>query len=169
MENDSSSWQCYLNAALCEIYNDKKLQLGDSLLGDWERVPSLLPHLLAKIFLISSISKELSPVDYSQPNFPSLPTKMKSPLLLNKYFQVITQSKCHLQLQPLLLYHFCFNFILFHTLDTQVIINVALIDVQYSQNDVISFEKGKGSNCQNDSSSGSHHQVKKFSLLQQNF
>ena len=35
-----------------------------------------------------------------------------------------------------------------------------LIDVQYSQNAVFSFEKG--SNCQNHSSSGSHHPVKKF-------
>ena len=41
-----------------------------------------------------------------------------------------------------------------------------LIDVQYLQNAVFSFEKG--SNHQNHSSSGSQHLVKKFPL-QQNF
>ena len=42
--------------------------------------------------------------------------------------------------------------------DTQVMLILILIDVQYSQNAVFSFEKG--SNCQNHSSSGSHHPVK---------
>ena len=35
-----------------------------------------------------------------------------------------------------------------------------LIDVQYSRNTAFNFEKGL--NCQNHSSSGSHHPVKKF-------
>ena len=41
-----------------------------------------------------------------------------------------------------------------------------LIDVQYSRNTAFNFEKGL--NCQNHSSSGSHHPVKKIPL-QQNF
>ena len=48
---------------------------------------------------------------------------------------------------------------LFHTLDTQVMLILTLIDVQYSQKAVFSFEKG--SNCQNHSSSGSLDLVKK--------
>ena len=38
-----------------------------------------------------------------------------------------------------------------------------LIDVQYSQNAIFSFEWG--SNCKNHSSSGSHHLLKKFPLF----
>ena len=44
---------------------------------------------------------------------------------------------------------------------------LVLIDVQYSQNAVFSFEKD--SNCQNHSSTGSHHPVKKSPHPQQNF
>ena len=46
------------------------------------------------------------------------------------------------------------------SLDTQVILILILVDVQYLQKAVFSFEKG--SNCQNYSSSASHHPVKEF-------
>ena len=59
----------------------------------------------------------------------------------------------------MLLYHFCFNFVLFGHLDTQVMLILILIDIQYSQKAVFSCEKG--SNGQNHSSSGLHHLVKK--------
>ena len=42
-------------------------------------------------------------------------------------------------------------------IDTQVMLILILVDVQYSENAVFSFEKG--SNCQNHSSLGSHHLV----------
>ena len=58
--------------------------------------------------------------------------------------------------QSLLLYRFCFSFILF---DTHVMLIVILSDVQYSQKAVFRFEKGL--NGQNQSSSGPHHLVKK--------
>ena len=45
-----------------------------------------------------------------------------------------------------------------YSLDPQVMLVLILIDVRYSQKTVFSFEKG--SNCQNHSSSGSHHLVK---------
>ena len=71
---------------------------------------------------------------------PPLPSSLPPPKVNN--FQVITQSK-HFQLQSLLLYHFCFNFVLFgHTGHANFDFNV-----QYSQKAVFSFEKG--SNCQN--------------------
>ena len=44
--------------------------------------------------------------------------------------------------------------------DAQAMLTLILIDVQYSQNAVFSFEKG--SNRQIHSSSGSHHPVKEF-------
>ena len=47
-----------------------------------------------------------------------------------------------------------------YCLDTQVMLIFILIDVQYSQNAVFSFEKG--SNHRNHSSSGSLYLVKKF-------
>ena len=46
-----------------------------------------------------------------------------------------------------------------YSFETQVMLILILIDVQYSQNAVFSFEKF--SNCQNHSSSGSHYLVKK--------
>ena len=46
------------------------------------------------------------------------------------------------------------------SLDTQVMLTLILIDVQYSQKAVFSFEKGL--NCQNHSLSGSHHPVEKL-------
>ena len=45
-----------------------------------------------------------------------------------------------------------------YSFKTQIMLILILIDVQYSQNAVFSFEKF--SNCQNHSSSGSHHLVK---------
>ena len=60
----------------------------------------------------------------------------------------------------LLLYHFCFNFILFEYTG-HVMLILILIDVQYSQKTVFRFEKG--SDYQNHSW-GSHHSVKKSSL-----
>ena len=57
-------------------------------------------------------------------------------------------------MQPLLLFHFCFNFILFGHL-----LILILIDVQYSQKAIFSFEKD--SNCQNHSSPGFLYPVKK--------
>ena len=57
-------------------------------------------------------------------------------------------------LQSLLLYRFCFSFILF---DTHVMLIVILSDVQYSQKAVFRFEKG----LNGQSSSGPHHLVKK--------
>ena len=51
-------------------------------------------------------------------------------------------------------------FLISYSFDTQVMVILTLIDVQYSQNAVFSFEKG--SDCQNLSSSDSHHKVKKF-------
>ena len=47
-----------------------------------------------------------------------------------------------------------------YSLDTQVVLSLILIDVQYSQKAVSSFEKGL--HCQNHSSSGSQHPVKKI-------
>ena len=47
-----------------------------------------------------------------------------------------------------------------YSCDTQVMLILILIDVQYSQNAVFSF--GKGSNCQIHSASDSHHLVKKI-------
>ena len=52
-----------------------------------------------------------------------------------------------------------------YSFDTQVMLILILIDVQYSQNAVFTF--GKDLNHQNHSSSGSHHQVEKSP--QQNF
>ena len=55
----------------------------------------------------------------------------------------------------------CSIFVLIsYSLDTQVMLIFILIDFQYSQKAVFSFEKG--SNHQNHSSSGSLHLVKKF-------
>ena len=55
----------------------------------------------------------------------------------------------------------CIIFVLIsYSLDTQAMLIFILIDVQYSQKAVFSFEKG--SNCQNHSSSGSLHPVKTF-------
>ena len=45
-----------------------------------------------------------------------------------------------------------------NSLETQIMLNLVLIDVQYSQNAVFSFKKL--SNRQNHSSSGSHHLIK---------
>ena len=47
-----------------------------------------------------------------------------------------------------------------YSLDTQVVLSLILIDVQYLQKAVSSFEKGL--HCQNHSSSGSQHPVKKI-------
>ena len=59
-------------------------------------------------------------------------------------------------LQSLVMYHFCFNFILFrHTGHAYF-----KVDVQYSQKAVFSFKKG--SNGQNHFSSGSCHLIKKI-------
>ena len=62
----------------------------------------------------------------------------------------------------------CTIFVLIsYSFDTQAMLLLILIDVQYSQNAVFSFEKR--SNCQNHSSSGSYCPVKKspqqYSLL----
>ena len=46
-------------------------------------------------------------------------------------------------------------------IDTQVMLILILVDVQYSENAVFTFEKG--SNCQNHSSLGSHHLAKNLS------
>ena len=55
----------------------------------------------------------------------------------------------------------CTIFVLIsHSFDTQVMLILILFDAQYSQNAVVSFEKGL--NCQNHSSSCSHHPVKKI-------
>ena len=55
------------------------------------------------------------------------------------------------------MYYFCFNFIIL--LNTQVMIILILIDVQYSQKAVFCFDKGL--NGQNHYSTGSHQPVKK--------
>ena len=49
-------------------------------------------------------------------------------------------------------------------LDTQVMLVLNLIDIQYLQKAAV-FSVGKGSNHQNDSFSGSHHLVKKSNFL----
>ena len=89
----------------------------------------------------SHLKKSLPP----QPNFfpppPPPPIKSQSPLPLNNNFQVILV-------------------LISYSLFTQVMLILVLIDVQHSQKAVFSFEKG--SNCQNHSSSGSLHPVKKF-------
>ena len=59
----------------------------------------------------------------------------------------------------MMMYHFCFNFI--YSFGTQVILILVLIDIQYSQKAIFSFEEG--SIDQNNSSSGSHHLIKKSS------
>ena len=52
-----------------------------------------------------------------------------------------------------------FLFLISYYFETQIMLILILIDVQYSQNVVFSFEKFL--NCQNHSFSGSHHLVKK--------
>ena len=49
--------------------------------------------------------------------------------------------------------------LIFYSLETEIMLILILIDVQYSQNAVFSFENF--SNRQNHSSSGSHHLIKK--------
>ena len=77
------------------------------------------------------------------------------PLPLNNNFHVITQQKLHFLLQPLLLYHFHFNFILFvHTGHSNFDLNRRSL--------FIAFSSEKGSNGQNHNSSDSQHPMKKF-------
>ena len=82
------------------------------------------------------------------------PPKINYPVL-NKNFQVIAKksiifscSHCSCTIFVLIRYYF----------DTQVILILILMDVEYSQNAVFSFAKGL--NHQNRSSSGSHHRLK---------
>ena len=56
----------------------------------------------------------------------------------------------------------CTIFVLIHSFDTHFMQTWILIDVQYSQNAIFSFEKSSNRQNQNYSSSGSHHVVKKF-------
>ena len=84
----------------------------------------------------------------SPPNFYSLPPKVNSTQCKNKNV-IFSCSHCS-----------CTNFVLIsYSFETQIMLILILIDVQYSQNAVFSFEKF--SNRQNHSSSGSHHLVKK--------
>ena len=88
---------------------------------------------------------------------PPTPPKVNPPL--NNNFKlspnsnknsILSCSQCSCTIFVLILYF----------LDTQVILILVLIDVEYSQKAYFSFEKGMIG--QNNSSSGSHHPVKKF-------
>ena len=74
-------------------------------------------------------------------------------LSLNNNFHVITQKKLPFYLQSLLLYHFLTSYSLYK----QVMLILILINVQYLQNVVFSFEKGL--NGQNHSSSDFYHLI----------
>ena len=85
----------------------------------------------------------------SPPKFYSLPPKVISTQLKNKDV-IFSYSHCSCTIFVLIAYSF----------ETQTMLILILIDVHYSQNAVLNFEKF--SNCQNYSSSGSHHLVKKI-------
>ena len=82
------------------------------------------------------------------PNFYSLPPKVNSTQYKNK--NIFSCSHCSCTIIVLISYSF----------KTQIKLILILIDVQYSQNAVSSFEKF--SSRQNHSSSDSHHLVKKI-------
>ena len=85
----------------------------------------------------------------SPPNFYSLPTKSQCYPTKNKN-DIFSCSHCSST-----------NFVLIScSFETQVMLMLISIDVQYSQNAVFCFEQF--SNRQNYSSPGSHHLVKKF-------
>ena len=83
----------------------------------------------------------------SPPKFYSLPPKVISTQLKNKNV-IFSYNHCSCTIFILISYSF----------ETQTMLILILIDVQYSQNAVLNFEKF--SNCQNHSSSDSHHLVK---------
>ena len=96
----------------------------------------------------SSHQPKICPFTLSPPNFYSLPPKVNSTEQRNKNV-IFSCSHCPCTIFVLISYFF----------ETQIMLILILIDVQYSQNAVFSF--GKFSNCQNRSSSGSHHLVRK--------
>ena len=104
--------------------------------------------------VVHSTSPGKSPPPLRPPYKFLFPSHQKSvPPPLNKNFQIITQLSCS--------HCSCTIFVLIsYSFDTQVVLILILIDVQYSQNAVFSFEKGL--NCQNHPSSGSHHSLRKF-------
>ena len=89
----------------------------------------------------------LLPPPSSPPSFYSLPTKIQ---FNPKKIKNVTFSCSHCS---------CTNFILIScSFETQIMLFLILIDVQYYQNAVFSFEKFL--KCQSHSSSGSHHLLK---------
>ena len=122
-----------------------------------EEVGHLLPP--AKNVVISTQTNP--PPAYSPPtkllSHPQSKVNSLLPFPLNNNFQVGTQKR-HFQLQSCS----CTVFVLIpYSLDTQVVLSLILIDVQYSQKAVFSFKKR--SNQENHSSLSSHHPVKKNS------
>ena len=102
----------------------------------WNSVPGL------EIICGNSLHQMFIPLTKSQ--FPPPPP----PPPLNNKNIIFMCSHCSYTIFVLISY----------SLDPQVMLVLILIDVRYSQKTVFSFEKG--SNCQNHSSSGSHHLVK---------
>ena len=89
----------------------------------------------------------------SSPNFYSFVRKSQ--------FNPIEKLKRHFQLQSLLLLHCTIFILISYSFETQITLVLNLIEVQYSQNAIFSFEKF--SNRQNLSSSDFHQLVKKSS------
>ena len=112
---------------------------GEALLGPAKNSLTLPPHSWKDSLIV-----DLTPTKFL---FPPHEKLIPSLLPLNNNFQVITQLKRYFQLQSLLRYQLL---LISYPFDTQVKLILILIDVQYSQNAVSSFEKG--SNCQNHSS-----------------
>ena len=111
-----------------------KVYTGFSLLGGWGS---------------PSTNQKFAHLPPSPPKFYSLPPKVISTQLKNKDV-IFSYSHCSCTIFVLIAYSF----------ETQTMLILILIDVHYSQNAVLNFEKF--SNCQNYSSSGSHHLVKKI-------
>ena len=117
---------------------------GFSPLGGWWGRGGQRVALTAKNSLIPQHLEKFPPSILPPPNFYSLSTKSWFPDLI-KIFKFKPN----------------FYVLISYSFDPQVMLILILIDVQYPQNAVFSFEKG--SNCQNHSSSGSHHPVKNLS------
>ena len=107
-------------------------------------------YLRSKQNIIAAVLRkaEICTFTPSPPNFYSLPPKVNLTQWKNKTV-IFSCSHCCCTIFVLISYYF----------ETQIMLILILIDVQYSQNTVFSFEKF--SNRQNHSSSSSHHLVKK--------
>ena len=136
----NTCWQKFFYICICiyiyvyaYIYLYIYIYTGFSLLGEWTKVCPFPKNL----FIAPSL-----------PNFYSFTTKSQFNPIKNKNV-IFSCSYCSCTIFVSISYSF----------ETQIMLVLILIYVQYSQIAVFSFEKF--SNCQNHSSSGSHHLVKK--------